>query len=184
MSSFPQIERWLTSWANEVQAEMQREVVKVSGKLAGSIRVRVEEDIENEITIKFDYLKYGDYLDKGVSGTQNPQSYTDRFGSTQPSPYAYTNSPGHSQPPSSALDKWGVMKGLAPRTSGGQFMKRKGLNYVIARSIGLKGIKSISWFSKPLGEHIKKLPPAFGPEFKVALLDFIKQEGEYYTLKE
>ena len=43
--------------------------------------------------------------------------------------------------PPSALDKWIVNKGIAPRNTSGQFLSRAGLKFAIARSIMIKGIK-------------------------------------------
>ena len=71
--------------------------------------------------------QYGEYQDKGVSGTKRKYN----------TPFKYTNK----MPPPKAFDKWGIRRGIAPRTKTGQFEKRKSLNFVLARSIFYKGIK-------------------------------------------
>jgi hypothetical protein len=49
-----------------------------------------------------------------------------------------------------------VRKGIAPRDASGKFMKRKTITFLIARSIGRKGIQGISFFQKPLGLGLKQ----------------------------
>ena len=102
--------------------------------------------------------------------TKNIENYLNSFGKQVvaqskskviKSPYSYKNSKGHSQPPSKALDKWVVRKGIAPRDASGKFMKRKTITFLIARSIGRKGIQGISFFQKPLGLELNQ----FGKDF-------------------
>jgi hypothetical protein len=93
---------------------------------------------------------YGQFVDKGVSGTQKERTFKNYKSKVIKSPYSYKNSKGHSQPPSKALDGWAVKKGIAPRDAKGRFMKRKTLTFLIARSIGRNGIQGISFFQKPL----------------------------------
>ena len=68
---------------------------------------------------------YGEYQDKGVSGIKR------KFNT----PFKYTNK----MPPAKAFDKWGIKKGIAPRAKGGQFEKRKGLDFALARLSNILG---------------------------------------------
>ena len=95
---------------------------------------------------------YGTFVDKGVSGTKVKRSFKDYKGRTISSPYKYTTK----QPPSRVLDKWIVKKGIAPRDEKGRFMSRKSISFLIARSIKKNGIKSTSFFQKPLGLGMKQ----------------------------
>tara|TARA_R110001599_G_scaffold317935_2_gene527349 strand:- start:163 stop:522 length:360 start_codon:yes stop_codon:yes gene_type:complete len=95
---------------------------------------------------------YGTFVDKGVSGTEQKQSYKDYTGTDKSSPYSYKSK----QPPSRVLDKWIVKKGIAPRDEKGRFMSRKSISFLIARSIKKNGIKSTSFFQKPLGLGLKQ----------------------------
>ncbi len=95
--------------------------------------------------LQFVMEEYGAYQDLGVSGTKKKYD----------TPFKYTNK----RPPSSAFDKWNVRKGIAPRGQGGQFAKRKGLNYVIAKSIFEQGIKPSLFFTKPFEKRFETLPP-------------------------
>ena len=61
-------------------------------------------------------------------------------------------------PPPKAFDKWVIRKGIAPRDKKGKFIKRKSLNFLIARSIFEKGIKPTLFFTKPFEKFYKRLP--------------------------
>jgi hypothetical protein len=51
-----------------------------------------------------------------------------------------------------------VRKGIAPRNVKGQFQSRKGLRFIIARSIYMTGIKPSLFFTKPFEAAYKTLP--------------------------
>jgi hypothetical protein len=146
------IERYLESFGKQVVNRSKGNLQKAGkgGKLEDSIKFKVITTNDG-FTVQFYMSSYGQYVDKGVSGTKVKRTFKDYKGKTIKSPFSYKNSKGHSQPPSSALDKWVVRKGIAPRDASGKFMKRKTITFLIARSIGKKGIQGISFFQKPLG---------------------------------
>ena len=151
------IENYLNSFGKQVvnrsKANLQRAGKR--GKLEQSIKFEVIKDADG-FTVQFFISSYGQYVDKGVSGTQTKRTFKDYKSKTIKSPYSYKNSKGHSQPPSKALDEWVVRKGIAPRDASGKFMKRKTITFLIARSIGRNGIQGISFFQKPLGLGLKQ----------------------------
>ena len=105
--------------------------------------------------IGFTMVDYGHYQDKGVSGILKKYN----------TPYSYTNK----MPPAKSFDKWIVRKGIAPRNEKGQFEDRQSLQYAIARSVFLNGIKPSLFFTKPFEEGYKKyidtdLIKAFGQD--------------------
>ena len=153
------IERYLESFGKQVVNRSKGNLQKAGkgGKLEESISFKVIEDADG-FTVQFFMSSYGQYVDKGVSGTKTKRTFKDYKGKVIKSPYSYKNSKGHSQPPSKALDKWVVRKGIAPRDASGKFMKRKTITFLIARSIGRKGIQGISFFQKPLGLAMKDFP--------------------------
>ena len=151
------IERYLESFGKQVVNRSKGNLQKAGkvGALEDSIKFEVITTADG-FTVQFFMSSYGQFVDKGVSGTQNKRKFKDYKGKVISSPYSYKNSKGHSQPPSSALDKWAVKKGLAPRDASGKFIKRKTLTFLIARSIGRNGIQGISFFQKPLGLGLKQ----------------------------
>ena len=153
------IERYLESFGKQVVNRSKGNLQKAGkgGKLEESIKFEVITTADG-FTVQFYMSSYGQFVDKGVSGTKTKRTFKDYKGKVIKSPYSYKNSKGHSQPPSKALDKWVVRKGIAPRDASGKFMKRKTITFLIARSIGRKGIQGISFFQKPLGLAMKDFP--------------------------
>jgi len=127
----------------EAKANLQRLGKNSSGKLSNSIKGEVKE-MPNSIGIYFEMEAYGNFQDKGVSGTER------KFDT----PYSYTTK----MPPPSKLDKWIVKRGIAPRNVTGQFQSRKGLQFAIARSIFKYGIRPSLFFTKPFEAAYKTLP--------------------------
>lgn len=115
-----------------------------SKALYNSLAYNIKETSKG-VSIEFLMDEYGIYQDKGVSGKKKkydtPFSYKDKM------------------PPSSALDKWAVRRGIAPRDKSGKFIPRKSINYLIARSIFNKGIKPSLFFTKPFQKGFENLPP-------------------------
>ena len=128
---------------NEAKANLRSQGKDASGKLSNSIQGEVKQ-MPNSIGIYFNMLPYGNFQDKGVSGTKR------KFNT----PYSYTTK----MPPPSKLDKWIVRKGIAPRSKTGKFQSRKGIQFAIARSIFYKGIKPSLFFTKPFEKAFKTLP--------------------------
>jgi len=127
----------------EAKNELQRLGKDSSGKLRNSIKGEVKE-FPNSIGVYFEMEPYGNFQDKGVSGTQR------KFDT----PYSYKSK----MPPPSAFDKWIVKKGIAPRSASGKFQSRKGLQFAIARTIFKQGIKPSLFFTRPFEAAYKTLP--------------------------
>lgn len=127
----------------EARANLRSQGKDSSGKLSNSIEGTVKE-MPNSIMLQFGMLPYGNFQDKGVSGTKKKYN----------TPYSYTTK----MPPPSKLDKWIVRKGIAPRSKTGKFQSRKGIQFAIARSIFYNGIKPSLFFTKPFEKAYKTLP--------------------------
>ena len=97
-------------------------------------------------SVTFDMLEYGIFQDEGVKGKKSTYSQSSN------SPFSYKNK----MPPSSAFDKWSIKKGIAPRDKEGKFIKRKSLNFLIARGIYNKGIRATMFFTKPFEAGLEK----------------------------
>ena len=171
------IENYLNSFGKQVVNRSKGNLQKAGkgGKLEESISFKVIEDADG-FTVQFFMSSYGQYVDKGVSGTQTKRTFKDYKSKTIKSPYSYKNSKGHSQPPSKALDKWVVRKGIAPRDAKGKFMKRKTLTFLIARKIGRFGIQGISFFQKPLSLALDKFGKDLLKNVKEDILNTLKKE--------
>lgn len=134
------------------------------GKLSRSLDSNLEI-FKNSFSLSFSMEEYGVYQDKGVSGTKKKYN----------TPFSYTTK----RPPASKLDKWTVKRTIAPRDEKGRFVTRKGLNFIIARSIYQKGIKPSLFFTKPFEKAFKQLPDDVINAYALEVEEFLK-----FSLKE
>ena len=146
MAEFENIQELLNDFRDNVirEAKSNLSSQNTSGRLRDSLKSYVKES-KNSVQISFEMEEYGVYKDRGVQGKKSGKSLDG---------YKYTNK----MPPSKAFDKWTVRKGIAPRDKQGKFIKRKSLNFLIARSIFEKGIKPTLFFTKPFEKYFKQLP--------------------------
>ena len=170
----PGLENYLNNFGQKVvnDAKKRLQSAKGSTALGKSIRFKVVPTAKGFDT-KFYMDDYGTYLDEGVSGTKVKQSFTDTKGKTRKSSYSYTTK----GPPIDIISKWIKKKGLKPKgikrgrsKNTGQFVS--GLAYLISKKIKRDGIKSISFFQKPLGVEYEKL--------KKDILDILKLDIQNY----
>ena len=114
----------------------------------------------NSFSMAFLMENYGEYQDKGVSGTEVKYN----------TPYKYTNK----MPRPSAFSQWVVRKGLkGTRDAKGRFVSRKGLMFAVANSIFKKGIKPSMFFTTPFQKAFKDLPEELILSFGLDLERFI-----------
>ena len=140
----------------------------VSGSLLNSIKFKVVETNKG-FEVRFTMDGHGQFVDKGVSGKNKRQYYKDINNTRRQSPFRYKNL----QPPASALDKWIVRRGIAPRDEKGRFMSRKSLQYLIARKIKSLGIQGISFFTTPVRLALKDMPRELALAYKEDFKDNI-----------
>tara|TARA_R100000742_G_C4265846_1_gene83920 strand:- start:573 stop:1118 length:546 start_codon:yes stop_codon:yes gene_type:complete len=168
------LERYLNNFGAKVVGEAKKSLRNQKGNTAleKTIRFKVEPTAQGFET-KFYMDDYGTYLDEGVSGTKVKRSFTDTKGKTRKSSYSYTTK----GPPIDILSKWIKRKGIKPKGLGrgrskntGQYIS--GFAYLISRKIKRDGIKSLSFFQKPLGIEYTKL--------KKDILDILKLDIQNY----
>ena len=138
---------------------------KTSGNLEGSIGY-VLNVYENSFNLEFSMADYGAYVDQGVHGSKS--SYI----KNRNSPFKFSGQ--YKSIPPSSLDKWMVKKGIAPRNVQGQFMDRKSLKFLIARSIYEKGIEARHFFTRPFEDAFDKLEPEVIEAFGLDIDEFFE----------
>jgi hypothetical protein len=170
----PSLEKYLQDFGDKVVDEAKKSLKNQKGDtaLGKSIRVKVVPTATGFDTM-FYMNDYGTYLDEGVSGTKVSHSFTDAKGKTRKSSYSYTTK----GPPIDILSKWVKKKGIK-----GHGMKKgrdkntgryiTGLAIYISKKIKTRGIKSLSFFQKPLGVEYIKL--------KEQILDVLKLDIQNY----
>ena len=137
------LEQFRDTVVNESKKNLQGAKKISSGTLYNSIKGSEVKVSKNSIQFNIEMEEYGNYVDKGVNGKKS--AFT--------TPYSYKDK----MPPPSALDKWIVKKGIAPRDEKGKFISRKSLQFLIARSIFNNGFKPTLFFTKPFEKEYKKL---------------------------
>ena len=161
------IENYLNSFGKQVVNRAKGNLQKSKGggtALEKSIKFKVVTAADG-FTVEFYMNNYGQFVDKGVSGNKQSQSYKDYTGKVVKSPFKYTTK----QPPPDILSKWIKMKGIKGRDKKtGRFISNMSLAFLMGRAIKRDGIKSLSFFQKPLGLGLKQ----FGKE----LLSNIKED--------
>ena len=166
--SFDNIERYLESFGKYVVKQAWTNLTKarknVSKDLYNSIKFKLKQQ-GSSYDVEFYMLNYCTFVDKGVSGNKKIQNFTTYDGRKVESPFKYTNK----MPPTSILAKWisaRKIKGRDKKT--GRFISNKSLAYLIASKIKRDGIKSTSFFQRPLGLGLDR--------FGIGLLGAIKED--------
>lgn len=167
-NTYPRTIAMITEFKRELIAEMKKNLEKntASGALRDSIQGTKTEISNDNVSFGIEMLKYSDYVDQGVKGS-NPSGIKNGVQKAPNSPYAYTNK----MPPPSKLDKWSIRRGIAPRDKKGRFLKRKSINFAIAKSIFHQGLKPTLFFTKAYKKY-------FTPQFELDLMLAYSQDIE------
>jgi len=156
----------LNKFGKDVKSGARRELTKqkknASKDLWKSIDYKTKVN-KNSFEFSFFMEDYGKFVDKGVKGSKSSKK-------APTSPYKYTDK----MPPAKVFDKWSIRKGVAPRSKGGQFEKRKSLNFAIAMSIYLTGLETTNFFTSPFEKEFKELPGELVEAYGLDVEDFLK----------
>ena len=131
---------------------------KGGGALESSIKGTTVSEKGSSLMFQILMEDYATFVDKGVSGTKTKYD----------TPYSYTDK----MPPPSALDKWTVRKGIAPRDDKGRFIPRKTLQFLIARSIYRDGIRPSLFYTEPYHKYLKNISKRLERSYRVDVRDF------------
>jgi len=142
------------------RSNLTRGKKNVSRKLYDSIGYETQEH-PNSIEFSFNMLPYGDFVDKGVSGTQ--QRYN--------TPFKFTNK----MPPREPILKWIKARRLNLRDDQGRFAKggQKTLAFLIQRKLFTKGMKPTHFYSKPFDRLFKRMPQELLEAYQFDMRDFL-----------
>ena len=140
---------------SQSRANLTKDKKNSSKELYNSLDSNVKVS-KNSFELTFLMEEYGVFQDKGVKGTKS--NYTEN----KDSPFSYKSKGGKNglkgMPPPKAFDKWIVRKGLKGiRDKKGQFISRKSLQFMIARSVFEKGVKASLFFTKPFEKAFKNI---------------------------
>ena len=173
------VENYLHSLGKYVVKQSRTMLTKakknVNKDLYNSIEYKVVPDGDNFI-LQFYMLDYGKFVDKGVSGKKKIQEYKTWDKRKIASPFQYKTK----GPPIDIISKWIRQKGIKPKGTGrgrsktsGQYIS--GLAYLISRKIKRDGIKSLSFFQRPLGLGLDKFPTELLGAVKKDIIDTLNK---------
>lgn len=81
-------------------------------------------------------------------------------------------------PPMNVIDRWIIQKGIAGiRDEKGRFIKRKGLRYLIGRSIAKHGIYGIGFVDAALEKSMDKIVDKYGEIAELQILEYLRNTG-------
>ena len=177
------VENYLNSLGKYVVKQSRTMLTKakknVNKDLYNSIEYKVVPDGDNFI-LQFYMLDYGQFVDKGVSGKKKIQEYTTWDKRKIASPFQFgtgSSLVGKAKGGMSGImSKWVKKKGFQWKDKQtGKFMSHKSMGYLIARSIYRDGIKSLSFFQRPLGLGLDKFPTDLLEAVKTDIIDTLNK---------
>ena len=143
----------------QARTRLTKSKKNVSKKLYNSLDYNINAS-NDSISVVFEMEDYGKFQDLGVSGKKTKYN----------TPYSYKSK----MPPAKAFSQWVVRKGLdGVRDKKGRFIKRKSMQFLIARSIYEHGIKPSMFFTKPFNQAFDKLPKELQEKFGIDIENII-----------
>jgi len=131
----------------------------VSKKLYNSLDYKIN-DTQDSVSVIFEMEDYGKFQDQGVSGIKKKYN----------TPFSFKSK----MPPSKAFSQFVVRKNIkGSRDEKGRFVSRKSLQYLIARSVYIRGIKPSMFFTKPFNQAFDKLPKELQEKFGIDIENLI-----------
>ena len=142
------------------RANLSRQKRNVSSDLYGSLGYDLKVS-SNSFGLEFYMLPYGEFLDKGVSGTKR------RYNTI----FEYTNK----KPPMQPLADWAKARNIRLRDEKGKYKKGnyKTIGFILQKSIYEKGIKPSLFFTKPFEKAFDNLPPELIESFGLDIDNFL-----------
>jgi len=153
------VETSLNKFAKNVikqsRSNLTRKDKNASKKLYNSLGYDLNVS-KNSYSLSFKMEEYGEFIDKGVKGVGGTKADGSRWQTKKVDNtlYKYTNK----RPPAKAFDKWIVRRGIAPRTTTGQFTSRKSTSFAIANSVYHTGLETTNFLTRPFENEFSKLP--------------------------
>jgi hypothetical protein len=149
------LDKFGKSVVKQARTQLTKKKKNASKALYNSIQYNLKVS-KNSFELSFSMEDYGTFVDKGVKGVGGTKADGSNWKKKKVvgSKFKYTNK----KPPASAFNNWTVRKGIAPRSKGGQFTTRKGLQFAIANSVYHTGLETTNFFSRPLDVALKPLP--------------------------
>jgi hypothetical protein len=164
-ANFIETQKALNKFAKYViqqsRSNLSKQKKNVSSDLYGSLGYDLNVS-SNSFSLEFYMLPYGEFIDKGVSGTKK------RYNTI----YEYTNK----KPPMQPLMEWAKARNIRLRDEKGKFKKGnyRTIGFILQKSIYEKGIKPSLFFTKPFEKAFDNLPPELIEKFGLDIDDLLE----------
>ena len=164
-ANFKQTQQALNKFAKYViqqaRTNLSKQKKNVSSDLYGSLGYDLNVS-PNSFGLEFYMLPYGEFIDKGVSGTKK------RYNTI----YEYTNK----KPPMEPLMEWAKARNIRLRDEKGKYKKGnyRTIGFILQRSIYEKGIKPSLFFTKPFEKAFDRLPEELIERFSLDIDDLLE----------
>ncbi len=180
------LKKTLENFGKSVVTGAKRRVPTASRKLKRSISSDTKvskKSFETSISMQ----DYGIFIDQGVKGVGGTRKYKDGRKLATPilwkrkkvikSPFSYKIK----RPPSRVFSQWSVRTGIAPRvpkgtSAGGQFKRRKGLQFALAESVFRTGLKTTHFLTIPFNKEFGKLQKVIGDKYSLDVEKTLKKK--------
>ncbi len=153
------VEQVLNTFGNDVVKGAKRELSQqgknASKALSNSLAYEVDVH-KNSFTFTLYMEDYGEFIDKGVKGVGGTKADGTKWKLKKVTNNLYKYK--DKRPPIIAFNGWTIRKGIAPRSKGGQFQKRRSLLFAIANSVYHTGLETTNFLSDPFNIFFKDLP--------------------------
>ena len=145
-----------------------------SGALIDSVRYELNV-FPNSFSLAIFMQRYWTYVDHGVQGIGGNKADGTPWKLKRVTSSKHSFKRGLENKPSRRhFDRWTVVKGLAPRTSGGQFLPRRSMTEAISHAVWRQGLETTEFFRGPFGKEFNNLPEDFAQAFGLDVDDFLK----------
>jgi len=156
--------RYLNEFAKYVIQQSRSNLSKgdknVNKKLYNSLDSQIEVGA-NSFRLAFLMENYGEFQDKGVSGTKKKYN----------TPFSYSSK----RPPLKPIEDWVTKRRFQFRNrESGKFMSFKSTAYLIAGGILKNGIKPSLFFTKPFEKAFERLPDELVEAYGLDLEQFLQ----------
>jgi hypothetical protein len=170
------VEDVLNDFGRDVTAGARANLKRKDKNASGELSKSLDYDLivhKQSFSLDFEWEDYGKFIDEGVHGVGGTKADGSKwkkkrvFGSS----FRYKSK----RPPHIAFNGWTIRRGIAPRSKGGQFQKRKGLLFAIANSVYHTGLETTHFFTSAFDKEFKKLPDEVIKAYDLDLDNFLKQ---------
>jgi len=174
-----EVKKALDKFGKSVVKQSRTQLTKKKKNASKALYNSIDYDLKvskNSFELSFEMEDYGKFVDRGVEGVGGTKADGSKWKKKKVTnrDYKYKKK----RPPASAFNNWIVRKGIAPRSSGGQFTSRKGLQFAIANSVFHTGLETTNFFTRPFEVAFKQLPDelveAYGLEVDTLLNRLLK----------